>query len=255
MECQGLTHSPEILRWCLISLPGLYQETAFGLSGLVTIDILSKITSSSKSKVELIFIDTLHHFDQTLSLVDRVRARYPQRLHVYKPRGAENADQFAARYGQKLWETAEERYDYTAKVEPTERAFRDLRVKAVLTGRRKAQGGSRRNMDILEIDESGLIKVNPLANWTFEEVNGYIKENRVPYNELLDQGYKSVGDWHSTQPVSQGEDERAGRWKGRDKTECGIHNPKSRYAQFLMEQAQKEQEQAAQLEARIAVAA
>ena len=67
--------------------------------------------------------------------------------------------------------------------------------------------------------------------------------NNVPYNELLDRGYKSVGDWHSTQPVAAGEDERAGRWKGKAKTECGIHNPKSRYAQFLMEQQAKEQEE------------
>ena len=61
----------------------------------------------------------------------------------------------------------------------------------------------------------------------------------MPYNDLLNQGYKSVGDWHSTQPVAAGEDERAGRWKGRNKTECGIHNPKSKYAQFLKEQELK----------------
>lgn len=89
-----------------------------------------------------------------------------------------------------------------------------------------------------------MIKINPLANWSFDQVKEYVTENNVPYNELLDRGYKSVGDWHSTQPVKAGEDERAGRWKGQEKTECGIHNPRSKYAQFLMEQELKRQEEA-----------
>jgi phosphoadenosine phosphosulfate reductase len=68
-------------------------------------------------------------------------------------------------------------------------------------------------------------------------------ENEVPYNELLDRGYKSVGDWHSTEAVKEGEDERAGRWKGQAKTECGIHNKRSKYAQFLYEAEQKRQQE------------
>ena len=112
-----------------------------------------------------------------------------------------------------------------------------------MTGRRQAQGGSRKTLDIIEIDESGLIKINPLARRSFEQVQEYIQKFDVPYNALLDMGYKSVGDWHSTAPVSGNESERAGRWKGREKTECGIHNPKSRYAQILMEQARREQQE------------
>lgn len=79
-------------------------------------------------------------------------------------------------------------------------------------------------------------------DWTFSQVKSYIDENEIPYNVLLDQGYKSVGDWHSTSPVSETEDERAGRWKGRAKTECGIHNKKSRYAQFLSGELQQSTE-------------
>ncbi|KAB8356318.1 hypothetical protein FH972_023902 [Carpinus fangiana] len=237
----------DILKWCLITLPGLYQETAFGLSGLVTIDMLSKLDSPIKPEVDLVFMDTLHHFEETLDLVERVRTQYPNtKLHVYKPREASTADEFAEKYGEKLWESNEELYDYTAKVEPSERAFHDLGVKAVFTGRRRVQGAARKNLDIVEVTDTGLIKVNPLAGWTFEQVQDYIKQNNVPYNVLLDRGYKSVGDWHSTQPVAAGEDERAGRWKGREKTECGIHNPKSKYAQFLMEQQQQEEEAARQ---------
>lgn len=99
-------------------------------------------------------------------------------------------------------------------------------------------------MDIVEVDDNGLIKVNPLANWSFQEVSDYVQCHDVPYNELLDRGYKSIGDWHSTQPVAQGEDERAGRWKGQQKTECGLHNPNSRYAQMMREQQQKETKKA-----------
>ena len=239
----------DILRWCLISLPSLYQETAFGLTGLVAVDMLSRLSGPIKPKIDLIFLDTLYHFDETYSLLKRVQERYPSvRLHTYKPKDVNNVSDLEAKYGHNLWQTNEELYDYTVKVEPSERAYADLGVKAVLTGRRRNQGGARKGLDIIEVDEHGLIKVNPLANWSFQDVKRYIDEHDVPYNQLLDRGYKSVGDWHSTQPVSADEDERAGRWKGREKTECGIHNPKSRYAQFLMEQAQKEQQQAAQHE-------
>lgn len=209
--------------------------------------MLSKITTNSslKSKVDLIFLDTLHHFPETLALVDNVKARYPSiGLHIYKPEGTDTVEEFNSTYGEQLWEANDERYDWVAKVEPAERAYRELNVKAVLTGRRKSQGGKRGDLDIVEVDDAGLIKVNPLANWSFKDVKEYIDKHNVPYNELLDRGYKSVGDWHSTQPVKEGEDERAGRWKGQNKTECGIHNKRSRYAQFLMEQQQKAEAEA-----------
>jgi len=235
----------EILKWCLMTLPNLYQTTAFGLTGLVTLDMLSKIKSPNARSVDLIFLDTLHHFSETLDLVDRVRRRYPNTtLHVYKPAGVETAGEFAAKHGERLWETNDHLYDWLAKVEPAQRAYADLQVKAVLTGRRRSQGGKRGDLDIIEVDDAGLIKVNPLANWSFKQVQDYVKENNVPYNELLDRGYKSVGDWHSTQPVAEGEDERAGRWKGQAKTECGIHNKRSKYAEFLRQQELKRQEDA-----------
>jgi len=234
----------DILKWCATSLPGLFQTTAFGLTGLVTLDMLSKLDSPVKPKVDLVFLDTLYHFQETLTLVERVKERYPStQLHVYKPEGVETAEEFEAKYGQKLWETNDEYYDWVAKVEPAQRANAELHVKALLTGRRRSQGGKRGDLDIVEVSEDGIIKVNPLANWSFKQVKDYIDEHNVPYNELLDRGYKSVGDWHSTQPVKAGEDERAGRWAGKAKTECGIHNKKSRYAQFLMEQEAKRQQE------------
>lgn len=210
--------------------------------------MLSKLKIPRPQVVDLIFLDTLHHFSETLSLVDRVRTQYPLvNIHVYKPDGVETAQEFARQHGEKLWETNEELYDWDVKVEPAQRAYRELQVNAVLTGRRRSQGGKRGDLDVIEIDEAGLIKINPLANWTFKQVQDYVKANNVPYNELLDRGYKSIGDWHSTQPIKEGEDERAGRWKGQQKTECGIHNPRSKYAMFLREQEMKKQEEALHL--------
>ena len=234
----------EILQWCITTLPSLFQETAFGLTGLTTLDMLSKMKIPRPQMVDLLFFDTLHHFPETLRLIDVIRKRYPLvNLHVYKPADSETAEAFARQHGERLWETNDELYDWLAKVEPAQRAYKELRVSAVLTGRRRSQGGKRGDIDVIEIDEAGLVKVNPFANWSFEQVQDYVKTNNVPYNELLNRGYKSVGDWHSTKPVRAGESERAGRWQGQQKTECGIHNPRSKFAQFLKEQEMKKQQE------------
>ncbi|CAH0022834.1 unnamed protein product [Clonostachys rhizophaga] len=253
-------HPMDILRFCKIMFPNLYQSTAFGLTGLVTMDMLSKIQDENpeSNQVELIFLDTLYHFNETYDLIDRVKARYPNvPVHVFKPHGADNVEEFEETYGKELWSTSDELYDWIIKVEPLQRAYDELKVAAVLNGRRRSQGAARGSIPIVELDEErGIIKINPLATWSFGQVNAYIKEHNVPYNALLDQGYKSVGDWHSTSPVKEGEDERAGRWKGQNKSECGIHNKKSRYAQFLEDKEQKvaaeEQQQQPQQQADVA---
>jgi phosphoadenosine phosphosulfate reductase len=230
-------HPMDILRFCKIMFPNLYQSTAFGLTGLATMDMLSKIQSENPESrpVELFFLDTLYHFKETYELVDQVKARYPNvPVHIFKPDGVETVQELEETYGTELWDVSEELYDWLVKVEPLQRAYTDLKVAAVLNGRRRSQGAARGDIPIIEMDdERGIVKINPMAAWNFSQVKQYIDENKVPYNALLDKGYKSVGDWHSTSPVGEGEDERAGRWKGRSKTECGIHNKKSRYAQFL----------------------
>ncbi|AEO54926.1 hypothetical protein MYCTH_2298133 [Thermothelomyces thermophilus ATCC 42464] len=242
-------HPMEILRFCKIFFPNLYQSTAFGLTGLVTVDMLSKIDAESADPqpVDLIFLDTLYHFKETYELVERVKQRYNVKVHVFKPADVSTVEEFEKLYGEKLYEESSELYDWIAKVEPLQRAYSELKVAAVLTGRRRSQGGQRGDIAVVEVDdERGVVKINPLANWTFAQVKAYIDEHKVPYNALLDRGYKSVGDWHSTVPVGEGEDERAGRWKGQDKTECGIHNKQSRYAKWLQQSAllkqQKQQE-------------
>ncbi|KAK0656337.1 putative PHOSPHOADENOSINE PHOSPHOSULFATE reductase [Cercophora newfieldiana] len=227
-----------ILRFCRLLFPNLYQTTAFGLTGLVTLDMLSKLQAEQPGSqpIDLIFLDTLYHFQETYELVERVKSRYNVKVHVFKPAEVETVSQFEELYGEKLYEMSGELYDWIAKVEPQQRAYETLNVAAVLTGRRRSQGGQRGDIPVIEIDEErGIVKINPLVNWTFREVKAYVDKHNVPYNALLDRGYKSIGDWHSTVPVGEGEDERAGRWKGQNKTECGIHNKKSRYNQFAQQ--------------------
>ncbi|KAM6496185.1 hypothetical protein JOM56_008891 [Amanita muscaria] len=210
----------EILSWALEYLPGLYQTTAFGLTGLVAIDMLSKLTTSPPP---LIFLDTLYHFPETYELVEAVKERYKVPVHVFKPKDCETVKDFESQYGERLWETNEDSYDYAVKVETARRAYDKLGVQSVITGRRSSQGGDRAYLTPLEVDSTGLLKLNPLFEWDFHLVESYIKQHQVPRNKLLDQGYKSVGDWHSTVKVGEGQNERAGRWAGTEKTECGLH--------------------------------
>ena len=236
----------DILRFCKAFFPNLYQSTAFGLTGLVTLDMLSRLQAESPGfhGVDILFLDTLYHFQETLDLVERAKHRYSNvKIHVYRPKDCGTAADFEAKHGARLYETNSELYDWLAKVEPMQRGCAELGISAVLTGRRRSQGAARDSIGVIEMDEErGIIKINPLFNWKFQQVQEYIKANKVPYNPLLDRGYKSIGDWHSTSPVSEGENERAGRWKGQAKTECGIHNKKSRYAQFLVELEAKQQQ-------------
>lgn len=109
----------EILAWGLEYLPGLYQTTAFGLTGLVTIDMLSKLTPTPPP---LIFIDTLYHFPETYELVEEVKKRYTVLVHTFKPKDCDTVDEFVAKYGEKLWETDEGSYDYAVKVWGPDRA-------------------------------------------------------------------------------------------------------------------------------------
>ncbi|PWN91295.1 putative MET16-3`-phosphoadenylylsulfate reductase [Acaromyces ingoldii] len=223
----------QILEWAIDNLPGLYQTTAFGVTGCVTMDQVSRISAQRAAKaglttshhlVPLIFIDTLYHFPQTTDLAQRAARHYDAPMHVYTPKGSPDVATFERQWGPQLWEKDEETYDYLVKVEPARRAYEELGVKAVFTGRRKSQGADRSDLQAVEVDETGLVKVNPFLNWSFGQVDSYVKTNAVPYNELLDMGFKSIGDWHSTSMPGADGGERSGRWKDKGgKTECGLH--------------------------------
>ncbi|KAJ2957826.1 hypothetical protein NQZ79_g6527 [Umbelopsis isabellina] len=226
LNAQLAKFSPkEVLEWAIDNLPNLYQTTAFGLTGLVTLDIINKISIERKQDhiVPLIFLDTLYHFQETLDLADRCVETYNVPLKVFKPVDCSSVAEFEAQHGQKLWETNEDAYDYLVKVEPARRAYDELNVGSVITGRRRSQKGDRAAIPVIEVDGTGLIKLNPLAYWDLQQVRTYVRANEVPYNALVDQGYNSIGDWHSTNKPASKDDERSGRWEGKDKTECGLH--------------------------------
>lgn len=208
-----------LLEAALLSGAGCLHVTSKALT------LRSHTQQASQHLVPLIFIDTLYHFPQTVSLANRAAAHYNAPMHVYTPAGAPDVASFERQWGTSLWEKNEETYDYVVKVEPARRAYEELGVRAVFTGRRRSQGADRANLQAVEVDETGLVKVNPLLNWSFEQVDGYVKANAVPYNELLDMGYKSIGDWHSTSMPGANDGERSGRWKDKEggKTECGLH--------------------------------
>lgn len=212
LECAS---AERVLRWALEAFaPGrLGVVSAFGPGSIVLIDLLHSIGAS----LPVIFIDTLHHFPETLDLVEQVRERYSLDLRVYRP--AETLEAFEALHGPRLWERDVDRYQQVAKVEPFRRATEAL--DGWITGRRRDQSGTRSAIPVVERGER--VRVNPLASWNRAEVWGYIVRNRLPYNVLHDQGYASVGDAPLTTATAAGEDERAGRWRGTAKTECGIH--------------------------------
>jgi phosphoadenosine phosphosulfate reductase len=211
----------EILAWAIANIPeGLVQTSAFSL--LVVTDMLYRELKPTPP-VPVLFLDTLHHFPETLEAVDRAKARYNLDLRVYRARGVNSREDFAACYGDALWERDINRFHYLTKVEPLQRALEEMQVKAWITGRRREQAQTRHQMAILELDTEGRLKINPLANWTRRDVWNYTLKHHVPYNTLHDKGYTSIGDEPLTTPVAPGEHERAGRWRGSVKTECGIH--------------------------------
>ncbi len=209
----------EILAWCTQNISqGLVQTVSFSL--LVVTHMFYK---ELKHPVPVIFLDTLHLFPETLETAEKAKAAYGLDLHTYRAVDADSREAFEQRYGARLWAEDVDRFYAVTKVEPLQRALDELEAVAWITGRRRDQSEVRQDLSIFERDQQGRLKVNPLANWTKEAVWSYIFEHDVPYNPLHDQGYTSIGDQPLTTPTAVNEDERAGRWRGTEKTECGIH--------------------------------
>ncbi|KGF73864.1 phosphoadenosine phosphosulfate reductase [Neosynechococcus sphagnicola sy1] len=213
----------EILGWCVQHLSArLVQTSAFNVDDMVITDLLYRELRPSKP-VPVLFLDTLHHFPQTLELVAKAQKRYDLDLRVYQVPEVTSRAAFAARYGEALWDTDIQQFHHLTKVEPLQRGLADLGAVAWITGRRRDQAVTRGEMPIFELDTHQRLKVNPLAAWTRKQSWIYVFEHSVIYNPLHDQGYASIGDEPITTAVEDGEDERAGRWRGTGKTECGIH--------------------------------
>jgi phosphoadenosine phosphosulfate reductase len=211
----------DILRWCVENIPtGFVQTSAFNVDDLVITDILYR---ELKQQTPVIFLDTLYHFPETLELVAKAKEIYNLNLKVYKTPDADSREAFTARYGDALWDKDILQFHQITKIEPLNRGLAELNTVAWITGRRRDQATTRADMPVFELDKEQRIKVNPLANWTRPESWAYAIEHEMIYNPLHDQGYPSIGDEPLTTQVKEGEDERAGRWRGSDKTECGIH--------------------------------
>jgi phosphoadenosine phosphosulfate reductase len=216
-------HPREVLAWCVENIPtGLVQTSAFNVDDLVITDILYRDLKPA-TPVPVIFLDTLFHFPQTLELVAKAREVYHLDLKTYKMPDLESREAFIAKYGEALWDTDIQQFHHVTKIEPLQRGLAELNTVAWITGRRRDQAVTRGEMPIFEVDGNGRLKVNPIASWTRKETWPYVHEHGVIYNPLHDQGYPSIGDEPITTKVAEGEDERAGRWRGTGKTECGIH--------------------------------
>lgn len=188
-------------------------SSAFGPGSLVVMHALHGLGI----RLPVLFVDTLHHFPETLELVERVTERYDLDVRVFRP--AATREEFEERYGPRLWERDLDRYQDVSKVEPFRRATEAF--DGWFTGRRRHQSQTRADLPVIEPGEK--LKVNPLATWSKGDVWRFILDNDIPYNPLHDRGYPSIGDEPLTTAVGDGEDERAGRWRGLDRTECGIH--------------------------------
>ncbi len=208
----------EILRWAAGAYqPGLSLACSFGgPSGMVLLDMVMTIDRS----VEVFYLDTDFLFPETYRLRDVATAKYG-----FEPKGYMSLltpRQQAERFGDELWARDPDQCCAIRKVEPNRRALEGKR--AWVSGIRRDQSKTRTDIDIVQWDEQfGLVKVNPLASWTEAQVWKYVLDNGVPYNELHDRSYPSIGCTHCTRPVRAGEDPRSGRWQGQDKTECGLH--------------------------------
>jgi phosphoadenosine phosphosulfate reductase len=210
-------HPREILSWAFEAFAGrIAIATGFGLEGMAIVDMATRLVR----KPDVFFVDTSFLFPETYQLRRRVEARYGLEIRAVEtpltPAMQEDA------YGERLWERDPDLCCWLRKVEPLRGTLDGLA--AWVTGVRRGQSKTRALARAVEWDSRwGLVKINPLVWWSGADVRDYVKEFNVPYNPLHDSGYPSVGCTHCTRSVAPGEDERAGRWSGFGKTECGLH--------------------------------
>jgi phosphoadenosine phosphosulfate reductase len=221
-ETQELAESwsaEEVLGWSFRTFgASIEMASGFGPEGMALIDIATTVTSSLK----VFTIDTGFLFPETYQLIEEVERRYGIRVDRVKPRLTPDAQ--AEVYGDALWATNPDQCCSLRKVEPLKEKLSGLR--AWITAIRRDQTKFRANAKKVEWDQKfQLVKINPIANWTNDDVWDYIQANNVPYNPLHDLNYTSIGCTHCTRAVRPGEDPRAGRWAGFQKTECGLHLP------------------------------
>jgi phosphoadenosine phosphosulfate reductase len=201
-------HAPagKAIGWALERFGGSVV-LACSFQDVVIVDLVHALDPS----IEVVFLDTQAHFSQTLELVEVARARYDLNLTVTKPGPEAEA-----------WPCGTARCCELRKVEPLRRALAGRG--AWITGLKRVDAPTRAGIPVVGYDDTfGLVKVNPLAAWTDEDIASYEADHDLPVHPLMRQGYRSIGCAPTTRPVAEGEDPRAGRWADSDKIECGLH--------------------------------
>ena len=209
--------SPEsIIEFAVQKFPNITFACSFGAEDVVLVDMLQKVSP----KTDIFYLDTDFHFKETYETRDRMVEKYGLQFVQVKP--LITPEEQAAEHGDELWKRDPNACCNIRKVEPLTRILGQY--DAWITGIRRDQAPTRANAKKVEYDyKFGLMKFNPIASWTSEDVWNYIKANDVIYNPLHDQNYPSIGCHYCTRQVMPGENPRAGRWSGSDKTECGLH--------------------------------
>jgi phosphoadenosine phosphosulfate reductase len=208
----------EILRWAVGRFaPRFTMATAFGPEGMVLIHMLADIAP----RTPIFNLDTGYQFEETLELRERVRRRYAIEVELKRPELT--VDQYESLHGGPLYKTNPDQCCLDRKIKVLEAAV--VGMHAWASAIRRDQSPDRAKASIIGWDKKfRLVKVSPLANWLKSQVWDMITRYEIPYNPLHDKGYTSIGCWPCTRAVLFGEDDRAGRWSGTAKTECGLHS-------------------------------
>ncbi|MFM7129428.1 MAG: phosphoadenylyl-sulfate reductase [bacterium] len=208
----------EVLQWAVERFfPRLTMATAFGAEGCAIIHMLAEI----EPRVRVFNLDTGYQFRETLDLRDRIASRYGIEVEMVRPETT--IEEYESIHGGPLYQTHPDRCCHDRKILPLRRAIQGY--DAWISSIRADQSNDRAATPKVGWDKKfNLVKINPLLSWTKKDVWTFIVEKNVPYNPLHDVGYPSIGCWPCTQPVTDGQDERAGRWAGKAKTECGLHS-------------------------------
>ncbi|MBA3431692.1 MAG: phosphoadenylyl-sulfate reductase, partial [Actinobacteria bacterium] len=210
----------EVLEWVAAKVDELAITTSFQSSGLVLLHLLQSV----KPGIPVLFLDTGFHFPETLEFRDRVVDTWGLNLVVLRGehRSPEHQEEI---YGPALYRRRPDQCCTINKVEPLQKALDGF--DAWISGLRRDQSRLRSGIPVAETQTlpSGhqILKLHPLAGWTKSDVQAYTDAHHIPSHPLVDKGFASIGCWPCTRPVEQGEEERAGRWDGDDKSECGIH--------------------------------